>query len=249
MASIRCAHCKNTHSSVSEVRECALDNGVGSAHYEHGSASADWDAVTEAAKRENVHRVLEGSLFCGHRDKAGDLCGESVELTADNEPTHEARLINLEHDVLAVSAGQLARLRAGLSVDGMQLKTTQERREQRVQEPVDEGWYKVDDTIYKVQLAVHGSGRPYAKELVLEELLQEEKIELGIADLVATSHRGRWEYAPGAIKRLRPEHKLSIEEAAEYGKLYGVCVRCARTLTKEESIARGMGDVCAGKGF
>jgi len=302
MASIRCAHCKNTHNSVQEVRECA--QGVVSrarwdlywkAHEdiwgeddhpddEHtperqedfqnwltkvlsnpdffiapGATDADRRKAHLAVKpgtlqsrMEEMRREIEGPLFCGHIDKAGDLCAESLELTADNEPTHEDRLINLEHNPLAVSHGQLDRLRAGEFVNGAQLQKTQERRQQRM-EPVAEGWYKVGETIYKVQRAVHGSGNLYAKELVVEPLAKEEFTPAQFAWLEREPeklfHQARWEYVPGAIRQIRGEHKLSIEECLQFGKLYGVCVRCARTLTKEESIARGMGDVCAGKGL
>jgi hypothetical protein len=260
MASISCAHCKNTHSSVDEVRACALDHGIGKSHYEHGSVEADWNAVAQAmvrpagtlqARQEEMRRAMEGPLFCGHVDKAGELCGESLELTAENEPTHEDRLINLEHDPLAVSHGQLGRLRAGKTLDGNQLKKTQERRQQRV-DPVTEGYYKVDETIYKVQRAVHGSGNLYAKQLVIS-LLDYEDLNPSQKDACnkqkTAFHQGKWEYTPGAIRRIRGEHRLSMEECIEFGRLYGVCVRCGLTLTKEESIARGMGDVCAGKGL
>ena len=207
---------------------------------------------TLQAREEELQRQLEGPLFCGHIDKAGDLCAQPLELTADNEPTHEDRLLNLEHDVLAVSHSQLGGLRAGKFLDGVQLQKTQERRQQRV-DPVTEGYYKVDDTIYKVQKAVHGSQQLYAKELITEQLMRTELNEAQLTALEEDPNKkfysGRWEYVRGAISRIRGEHRLSVEDCIEFGRLYGVCVRCGLTLTKEESIARGMGDVCAGKGL
>jgi hypothetical protein len=207
---------------------------------------------TEAGKRELMQRALKGPLYCGHRDKAGDLCAEPVELTAEGESTHESRLVNLEHDVLAVSAGQLARLRAGKSVNTQQL-TNAESRRRDLANPVTEGWYKLGDDIYKVQRAVHGSGNLYAKLLVVEELADEELNEAQRIwkerEPTRMFHSASWQYAQGAIRRLRGEHRLSDEDAKMFGRLYGVCVKCARTLTKEESIERGMGDVCAGKGI
>ena len=57
-----------------------------------------------------------------------------------------------------------------------------------------------------------------------------------------------WEYAGGSAKaKVQAAWILSREEAAAFGKLYGVCVRCHRDLTKEESIERAMGPICAGK--
>lgn len=92
-------------------------------------------------------------------------------------------------------------------------------------EEVTDGMYLKDGIVYKVQIAKQGSGRLYAKTL--------------------TEHG--FEYTPGAIRSLRPEHKMSLEQAKEYGKLYGVCCVCSRDLTDEESIAAGIGPVCAKK--
>lgn len=92
---------------------------------------------------------------------------------------------------------------------------------------ITEGMYVHDGRIYKVQHAVHGSGRLYAKELT----------ESG------------FEFAKGMVYKLSPEEKMTLEQAAEYGRLYGVCCVCGATLTDEDSIAAGIGPVCAGKGW
>lgn len=94
---------------------------------------------------------------------------------------------------------------------------------QRIQ--VDEGMYRRDGVIYKVQRAIHGSGHLYAKRL----------------------DEGSFEFASGAVSMLRPEDKMTLEQAREYGVLYGTCCVCGRTLTNEESIEAGIGPVCAGK--
>jgi hypothetical protein len=80
--------------------------------------------------------------------------------------------------------------------------------------------------IYKVQIAVHGSGRPYAKRLYAD----------GFA------------YEQGGMRRIAEAgRKMTLDEAQSYGKLYGVCCKCGRTLTDENSIAAGIGPICAGK--
>lgn len=56
-----------------------------------------------------------------------------------------------------------------------------------------------------------------------------------------------WDYKRGLIAEVKPEWRLTAENAKEWGVLYGSCVRCHRDLTKEESIGRMMGDTCAGK--
>lgn len=105
--------------------------------------------------------------------------------------------------------------------------------------PVTEaGMYRKGETIFKVQKAVHGSGHLYAKRL---HVLPSDR-----------AVRGEWvkatfEYAPGALKTLAAEDRLTLEEAKTYGALYGTCIVCGRTLTDEKSIAAGIGPVCASK--
>ena len=87
--------------------------------------------------------------------------------------------------------------------------------------------------IFKVRHAVHGSGRQYASLLV-------PPAEEG-ADAT-------WEYKGQApLRQLTAENLLTPELAKQYGALYGVCVRCGRVLTREDSIERMMGSTCYGK--
>lgn len=60
---------------------------------------------------------------------------------------------------------------------------------------------------------------------------------------------GVWEYAPGAMSVLENGNvsKLTVERAREYGRLYGRCMLCGRTLTDPSSIEAGIGPVCASK--
>lgn len=99
----------------------------------------------------------------------------------------------------------------------------------------EDGMYQTKDgSVYKVQIAKQGSGRLYAKKLTEH------------TDSDGTTS---WSFvfAPGAVNRLKASDKMTLEQAQEFGKLYGVCCRCAADLTDEESIARGMGPICAGK--
>lgn len=97
---------------------------------------------------------------------------------------------------------------------------------------VEAGMYRRDGVIYKVQAAVHGSGNLYAKELI-------PPAEYG--------GKAQFVYARGAIRKLHASDKLSLEEAKEFGALYGSCAVCARTLTREESIEAGIGPICASR--
>lgn len=116
---------------------------------------------------------------------------------------------------------------------------------------LEAGMYQMDETIYKVQLAVHGSGNPYAKRLVKTDRCREcDGVEEYDHDGV-TGHKydPKWtfEYAPGAIRELRPEHRMTLEEAKAFGALYGTCCVCGRTLTNETSIEEGIGPICGGR--
>lgn len=105
---------------------------------------------------------------------------------------------------------------------------------------VEEGMYRDPATgdIYKVQIAHHGSGKPYAKKLVkLDTVKTKGKKEY--------SHD--FEYAPGAINRIQAAWRMTKEEAVEWGQLYGACCRCGTILTDERSIEAGIGPVCSGK--
>lgn len=107
-------------------------------------------------------------------------------------------------------------------------------------EKLEDGFYALptgdEFEVYKVVIAVHGSGRKYAKRLNIET--------------------GEWEMAPGKIRKLRPEHQMTLKQALKVAKavatdvesrLYGRCFVCGRTLTREDSIKRFMGPICAAK--
>lgn len=107
---------------------------------------------------------------------------------------------------------------------------------------LDDGMYRMAGSIYKVQHAVHGSGRQYAK--ILRIVAEPERDDEG--DIVSPGSIV-FSYAPGVVHQLTSEHRMTLEQAKEFGALYGTCVRCGRTLTKEKSIERAMGPVCAQK--
>lgn len=108
---------------------------------------------------------------------------------------------------------------------------------------ITEGMYKTPDGgIYRVVVAIHGSGRLYATKLeVTRDVVRDASGKILVAAEV------KFFREKGAIFRLRGDWKMSREDAKKFGELYGVCVRCATELTKPESIERGMGDTCAAK--
>ena len=116
-----------------------------------------------------------------------------------------------------------------------------------IEEVSIEGMHRLDGQIYKVQVAVHGSGRAYAKVLVTEQVGTCGGCEKCDGEDKCPAFESRFEYAAGVVRRLSLETRLSLDEAKEFGAVYGVCCVCSRTLTKEESIAAGIGPICAGK--
>ena len=57
---------------------------------------------------------------------------------------------------------------------------------------------------------------------------------------------GEWEYVgKRGLRGLTDEHRMTLEEAKEFGAIYGICCNCSRRLTDEVSIEEGIGPVCA----
>ena len=118
---------------------------------------------------------------------------------------------------------------------------------------LEDGMYRMDGTIFKVQHAVHGSGHQYAKKLVGHRYCEGHESTDGNITYCngdcrpAVETEWKFEMAPGMIRRLRPEHKMSLADAKKFGALYGTCCVCGRTLTDEVSIEAGIGPVCAQK--
>jgi len=135
----------------------------------------------------------------------------------------------------AISAGTLAKSAASEYIaDALRCpkRPLAQARVDAAQAELTHGMYHKDTVVYKVQIAVHGSGRLYAKKLMVDGF-----------------GKAHFEYAPGAIRILTLADRMSLEEAKEFGVLYGTCCVCGRTLTDEVSIANGIGPVCARKFF
>lgn len=104
-------------------------------------------------------------------------------------------------------------------------------------EEAPEGMHRLDGEVFKVQRALRGSRNLYAKRLTVTDHGEDSE----------PRYSTEFVYAPGTVRRLSKGTLMAVEEAAEYGRLYGTCIVCGRTLTDEGSIARGIGPVCAEK--
>lgn len=87
------------------------------------------------------------------------------------------------------------------------------------------GMFAQGDMVYKVQ-ASKSTGNLYALVLL----------------------NGSFEYAQGMIRKLREQDRMSLEDAKAYGRATGTCCCCGKTLTNPDSIAAGIGPICA-QGF
>lgn len=92
---------------------------------------------------------------------------------------------------------------------------------------VTEGIYRrsSDGAMFRVQTSMESSRR-YARLLLPE---------------------GGWGYERGAIYTLKQEERLTLAQLEEWGISTGVCAICGRLLSTTESVARGIGPVCASR--
>ncbi len=92
---------------------------------------------------------------------------------------------------------------------------------------VAEGVYRrsADGAMFRVQTS-RDSGNRYAKLLLVG---------------------GGWGYEKGAIYTLKADERLSVAELSAWGLTTGVCAICGKLLSTAESVARGIGPVCASR--
>ena len=98
--------------------------------------------------------------------------------------------------------------------------------------PVTEvGMYRDDEgTVYRVKRA-RQTGNLYAMRFVPEAATKSE----------------RFVYAAGAMRTLRADQRMMVDEAQRIGVQFGICCVCGAELTATDSVANGIGPVCAGR--
>lgn len=99
-------------------------------------------------------------------------------------------------------------------------------RAERVE--LEAGMYRKGDTFYRVK--VSKAGNWYAQELRIND-------DTGRID---------FRYV-GKVYGLVAEHRLAQDEARAFGVETGNCICCGAVLTNPDSIAAGIGPICAGK--
>lgn len=98
---------------------------------------------------------------------------------------------------------------------------------------IESGIYTDGSLIFKVYKGQ--SGRMLAKELIGHEVTTDEGVE----------RYAEFEYRGAAERFVKGMRKMTLDEAKEFGAIYGVCCNCGATLTAEDSIEAGIGPVCA----
>lgn len=95
---------------------------------------------------------------------------------------------------------------------------------QPVAQPLDEGFYLVNGTLYKVVTAKHGG--KYATR---------------------RGENGGWIFDRGAIRAITPDQKVTAEQAVQHGLATGICLFCNAELDDRDGLGRivGVGPVCA----
>lgn len=96
--------------------------------------------------------------------------------------------------------------------------------------PVTEvGMYRdADGKVYRVKRA-RQTGNLYAMEFVPSAPTKSE----------------RFVYAKGTIGRLTADQRMTVEDAQRIGVQFGICCVCGAELTATDSVANGIGPVCA----
>lgn len=232
-----CRHC------ISEGKAC------GRAHFEN--IAYEWQVGQQRASRAVTGAELNASFQQERRQGGYKPAGSKPVRKASEKQLNFVRKLLGEKDLAGTAYGKwddallgsLSSIDASRAIDDLLTKP----RKPVTAKPsagnlvTEDGWYTKDGEVYKVQRAVHGSGNLYAKKLLLHwtgEFNDNcDKVYDGAA----------WEYAPGAVRQLRASDKLTLEQAKQFGKLYGVCMCCGATLTNEDSIEAGIGPICAQK--
>jgi hypothetical protein len=104
--------------------------------------------------------------------------------------------------------------------------------------PVTEiGIYEVNDKIYRVKRSKRTNGL-YASVLIYTV---GEALRLTAA---GSTIKAEYEYAPGALKFLSADDRVTGARAEELSIVFRSCIVCGRTLKAAKSVARSIGPVC-----
>lgn len=225
---INCGHCKQQHDTVAEVRNCS-----GVAFNPPSTNSYNNSAVRHAVERN----VANGSTHReSHRRRgATDKQLDYIKLLLDSREVAEGRESALQR------ARNMSSSQASSFIDQLKsLPKIKEVKSAGKSIELEDGIYRDPSTnaIFKVYHTVRGANQQVAKELIFNP----DDLDIAEQRECSFEYRGK-----AGLKGLTPEMRMTLEEAKEFGALYGVCCNCGATLTAEESIEAGIGPICAQK--
>lgn len=102
--------------------------------------------------------------------------------------------------------------------------------------PLEIGIYEYNGEIYKLKQA--RAGHLYAMRLNYDVKTAERLTEAG------ETIKAVYEYAPGMMRRITAEHRITGERAEELSTVFGNCIVCGRSLRAAESVKVGIGPIC-----
>lgn len=261
---IRCGSCKELHETVAQVRGCyelgSIDTAEHGLEYMAGqvvfSLVGEADRVIgilEAARKANVRLATEPQ----RRYLCSLLGAKQIPEGMEGECS---ALLQMLRDDIGIEYDRIGRAITELKAAPWARKQPGAKAQSAVGRVDSDGMFydPKTGTVYKVQYAVHGSGNLYAKVLEMDGYYgdgSDEYIPVTITDIrqaknpeyAGISWRVEFKYVAGAISKIRPEWRMTKEDASQFGVLYGSCIKCGLPLTKEDSVKRGMGDICASK--
>lgn len=215
---IKCANCTDSHSTVAEVRAC------------HGASGKlpDADLPAPEADRQMVQQAQERARQANAASAKQVSFIESLVQERDIESLN-GNLYERAFDISTGSGKFISKSEASDLITALKAAPCRKKWDREgglAPEEVLEGTHMRNGKFIRVQRAVHGSGNLYAK--------------------IFNEDTESWDYAGRApLYDLNENTKLTAEEAARFGHLYGSCVFCGRTLTDERSIKVGYGPICA----
>lgn len=152
----------------------------------------------------------------------------NVKMASPKQVALLQRLITERENNLGLDASTLDTLTAAQASTAIDLLFKAPRRQQAAEVVLEAGMYRTPEgQIFKVYKGQ--SGRMLAKALVID------------GDETYFDYRGL------ASRFVKADQRMSLEDAKQFGVIYGVCCVCSRTLTDEDSIANGIGPVCASR--
>lgn len=257
--SIKCGSCKNRHETIAQVRLCyARKNGEAATVQEPLPTVEDWAAMKQQAASREAEQERQAYIGKMERDEEM-LAAARLDAMTGSSPRELASAAQVSYimdmlltrewpdNLTAESVRSMERRQASKLIDS--LKRAPVKKAGRGEEsPIPD----VPAGRYAVYLARGGP--------------QENDHELLFVQ-VDKPNEGKWAGrtfvnqligAPGdyrrqrmsAMKEARVMTRIAAnpEEAAlRYGKESGVCGVCRSPLTNENSLARGIGPICAGK--